>query len=215
MSAAITWGCSGASGCFSLPLGVIPDSGRAGRGVMLDGSDPVRSSSHMIIRRRSTPFAMRSLADTLIATALATAAISHSSVAQNVIAYPAQGQSQAQQDRDRFECYNWAVQQTGYNPQTQQYGSSAPPPPPGTGVLPGAAKGAAIGAIGGAIGGDAGKGAAIGAGVGGLFGGMRRREMEIQQQQAQAQQSAAIAQRNAGFNRAMASCLQGRGYSVN
>jgi hypothetical protein len=195
---------------------VIPDSGRAGRGVMLDGSDPVRSSSHMIVRRRSTSFAMLSLAGTLIAAALATAAIPHSSAAQNVIAYPAQGQSREQQDRDRFECYNWAVRQTGYNPQTQQYGSSAPPPPPpGTGVLPGAARGAAVGAIGGAIGGDAGKGAAIGAGVGGLFGGMRRREMEIQQQQAQAQQSAAIAQRNAGFNRAMASCLQGRGYSVN
>jgi hypothetical protein len=135
--------------------------------------------------------------------------------AQTVLAYPARGQSQEQQDRDRFECFNWAVQQTGYNPQTQQYGSSVPPPSAGTGALPGAARGAALGAVGGAIGGDAGKGAAIGAGVGGLFGGMRRREMEMQQAQAQSQQAAAAAQRNASFNRAMGLCLQGRGYTVN
>ena len=134
--------------------------------------------------------------------------------AQNIIAYPARGQSPQQQDRDRYECYNWAVQQTGFNPQTQYAGSTAPPPPPGGGVLPGAAKGAALGAVGGAIGGDAGKGAAIGAGVGGLFGGMRRREAETQQYQAQQQQAAASAQRNAGFNRAMGACLQGRGYTV-
>jgi len=135
--------------------------------------------------------------------------------AQQVVAYPTRGQSAEQQERDRFDCYNWAEQQTGYNPQAQQYGSSAPPPPPGGGVLPGAARGAAIGAVGGAIGGDAGKGAAIGAGVGGVFGGMRRREAEMQQSQMQSQQAAAAAQQNANFNRAMGACLQGRGYSVN
>ena len=135
-------------------------------------------------------------------------------VAQNIIAYPARGQGPQQQERDRYDCYNWAVQQTGYNPQTQYAGSTAPPPPPGGGVLPGAARGAALGAVGGAIGGDAGKGAAIGAGVGGLFGGMRRREAENQQYQYQQQQAAASAQRNAGFDRAMGACLQGRGYTV-
>jgi hypothetical protein len=134
--------------------------------------------------------------------------------AQNIIAYPARGQSQQQQERDRFDCYNWAVQQTGFNPQMQQSGSTAPPPPVGGGALPGAAKGAALGAVGGAIGGDAGKGAAIGAGVGGAFGGMRRREAEAQQYQAQSQQAAANSQRSAGFNRAMGACLQGRGYTV-
>jgi hypothetical protein len=135
-------------------------------------------------------------------------------VAQNIIAYPARGQSQQQQERDRFDCYNWAVQQTGYNPQAQFAGSTAPPPPVGGGAVPGAFKGAALGAVGGAIGGDAGKGAAIGAGVGGLFGGMRRREMEMQQSQMEQQQAAASAQRDAGFNRAMGVCLQGRGYMV-
>jgi hypothetical protein len=133
---------------------------------------------------------------------------------QNIFAYPATGQSQEQQERDRFACYNWAAQQTGYNPQAQQ-SNSTPAPPPQGGVFRGAAKGAALGAVGGAIGGDAGKGAAIGAATGGLFGAMRKREATAQQANAQSQQAAATAQQNATFNRAMAACLQGRGYTVN
>jgi hypothetical protein len=153
-------------------------------------------------------------AGTVLATILVLVLTLDGAVAQNIIAYPAKGQGPQQQERDRYDCYNWAVQQTGYNPQAQFAGSTAPPPPPGGGVLPGAARGAALGAVGGAIGGDAGKGAAIGAGVGGLFGGMRRREAENQQYQQQQQQAAASAQRSAGFNRAMGACLQGRGYTV-
>jgi len=30
--------------------------------------------------------------------------------------YPLQGQSGAQQDRDRYECFNWSVRQTGFDP---------------------------------------------------------------------------------------------------
>ncbi len=135
--------------------------------------------------------------------------------AQNIVAYPAKGQSQEQQDRDRFECYNWAVQQTGYNPQTTQAGSTAPPTSGGPSALRGGARGAAVGAVGGAIAGDAGKGAAIGAATGGLMGGMRRRDAEAKQAQAQQQQAATSAQQSAGFNRAMGACLQGRGYTTN
>ena len=160
---------------------------------------------------RNGPVAGRGLG---VATLLLFALVAGPGAAQNIIAYPARGQSQEQQERDRFDCYNWAVQQTGFNSQMQQSGSTAPPPPTG-GALPGAAKGAALGAVGGAIGGNAGKGAAIGAGVGGTFGAMRRRDAEAQQQQAQAQQAAANSQRSAGFNRAMGACLQGRGYTVN
>src|SRR5258708_31474354 len=78
--------------------------------------------------------------------------------AQNVIAYPANGQNQEQQDKDRFDCYNWGAQQTGYNPQAQQSNAAPPPSPPQGGALRGAARGAALGAAAGAIGGDAGKG---------------------------------------------------------
>jgi hypothetical protein len=145
--------------------------------------------------------------------------------AQDIYAYPAKGQSQAQQDRDRYECHSWAVKQTGFDPSRSQAAasdrpaaSSTPLPPQGH-VVKGAARGAALGAVGGAITGNTGKGAAAGAAMGGLAGGMRRRDQRIQQshQQQAAAQSAANSQqsqRNA-YHRAMAACLTGRGYTVN
>src|SRR5216683_7193283 len=45
----------------------------------------------------------------------------------DIYIYPAKGQSQAQQDKDRYECHSWAVQQTGFdpsNPQTHAAGKS-------------------------------------------------------------------------------------------
>ena len=42
-----------------------------------------------------------------------------------VIAYPAQGQSPQQLDRDRYECHRWAVQQTGFDPAAASYAPSA------------------------------------------------------------------------------------------
>jgi hypothetical protein len=145
--------------------------------------------------------------------------------AQDIYAYPANGQSQAQQDRDRYECHSWAVKQTGYDPSRAQAAASdthaAPSQvPPAQGhVVRGAARGAALGAVGGAITGNAGTGAAAGAAMGGLAGGMRRRDQRLQQsrQQQAAAQSAANSQqsqRNA-YHRAMAACLTGRGYTVN
>ncbi len=83
--------------------------------------------------------------------------------AQDLMVYPAQGQSQEQQQRDEFECYNWAKQQSGFGPMAAPQ-ATAPRPQQqssGGGALGGAARGAAIGAVGGAIAGNAGKGAAI------------------------------------------------------
>jgi len=134
--------------------------------------------------------------------------------AQQMIVYPAKGQTPAQQDKDKYECSSWATQQTGFNPTMpppvpQQ---SAPPPP---GVFGTAARGAAVGAVGGAIGGNAGKGAAIGAGVGAVFGGMRQNRYAREQQYTSDQATAAYSNQLAAYNRAMAACLTGRGYSVN
>jgi hypothetical protein len=126
--------------------------------------------------------------------------------------YPQKGQSQQQQQTDQGECHVWATQQTGFNP-------SAPPPPgvstaPQGEMLRGAARGAAVGAVGGAIGGNAGKGAAIGAGTGALIGGMRRHD-RIQQEQAQQNQAlAAQAQAASTYNRALSTCMNGRGYAA-
>jgi len=152
--------------------------------------------------------------------------------AQELFIYPAQGQNEEQQSRDRFECHSWAVQQSGFdpsNPGSQQQAAANVPPPPGQeaskgGVLQGGARGAAVGVVGGAIAGNAGKGAAIGAATGALLGGMRRSDQRRQQEQQQknydAQVRAAEAQQQASaggrqsYNRAMTACLEARGYSV-
>jgi Glycine-zipper domain len=141
--------------------------------------------------------------------------------AQGPYIYPSKGQSQAQQDKDRYECHTWAAQQTGFDPSnpksttlnaaaSRQYQPSQPH------VIRGAARGAALGAVGGAIAGDAGKGAGAGAAMGGVAGGFRRRDERRQQANAQASDtSAAVSNQRTSYNRAMAACLQGRGYTVN
>jgi hypothetical protein len=140
--------------------------------------------------------------------------------AQEMFFYPSQGQSPEQQNKDRGECHAWAVQQTGFDPANPPPpATAAPAPAPQGGLLRGAARGAAVGAVGGAIAGDAGKGAAVGAGTGALLGGMRRRDQERAQAQQQAatqsQSQTQVAQEQANYNRAVAACMGGRGYSAN
>ena len=140
-------------------------------------------------------------------------------VASDLYIYPNKGQSNEQMEKDKYDCYNWAKQQTGFDPM-QAPTASSPPPQQTTsgGVVRGAAGGAALGAIGGAIAGDAGKGAAIGAGTGAALGGMRRRSSTRQNEQEQAQwqqqQQAQYEAKRNEYNRAYGACLQGRDYTV-
>jgi YMGG-like Gly-zipper len=146
---------------------------------------------------------------------------SGSAVAQSggMYIYPSKGQDQNKQDEDRYDCHSWAVSQTGYDPSKPQTLSSSPGTqqyrPSQPHILRGGARGAALGAVGGAIAGDAGKGAAAGAAMGGLAGGFRRRD-ERRQQMAQQQANVQPAQQNqqVAYQRAMAACLEGRGYTV-
>ena len=133
--------------------------------------------------------------------------------------YPQKGQNAEQQDKDRYACHTWAVQQTGFDP-SRAYPSNPsaldPQPyrPSQPHVLRGAGRGAAMGAVGGAITGNAGKGAAAGAAMGGLAGGFRRRDERRQYQAAQQQRAQSQNAQGAEYQRAMAACLDGRGYSV-
>ena len=140
--------------------------------------------------------------------------------AQDLIVYPAKGQSPEQQQTDQGECYMWARNSTGFDPMAQPTASTPPPTQeaPQGGLVKGAARGALVGVTVGAIAGDAGKGAAIGAASGGLIGGMRRqdqaRSQDAANQQWAQQQAAEYQQKRAGYVRAYTACLEGRGYSV-
>ncbi len=130
-----------------------------------------------------------------------------------MLIYPAKGQTAEQQQKDEFECHQWAIQQTGYDPTKAQQAPQQQTTQRG-GAVRGAAGGALLGAGIGAIAGDTGKGAAIGAGVGAVGGGARKRQQQQQQeaanQQAQAQQKAQVD----NYNKAKGVCLEGRGYTV-
>jgi len=70
----------------------------------------------------------------------------------DVYAYPTQGQTPEQMDRDRYDCHEWAVKQSNFDPSAP----GTPPhdrvvvaagPPPGTNTAIGAVAGAILGAV--------------------------------------------------------------------
>lgn len=129
---------------------------------------------------------------------------SGAAVGQDLFVYPQKGQSSAQMDQDKYQCYEWARNQTGIDPVR---GSPAPAQTQstvGSGIVGGALTGLVIGNV---AGGSGSKGAATGALLGGLSSGARdnRRRSASQQSASRSQQS---------YNRAYAACLEGRGYTV-
>jgi hypothetical protein len=132
-----------------------------------------------------------------------------------------------QHERDRYECNNWAVRQTGFDPSQP----NLPPhvrvrvvaggPPPGSEVAAGAVTGALVGA---AVASPwrTGPGMLIGAIAGATIGGIAEAGRDSQAERAQAVANAdadaagiAVLERRAtDYRRAMGACLDGRGYSV-
>ncbi len=134
----------------------------------------------------------------------------------NMYVFPANEQSKEQQELDEFQCYKWAVEQSGVDPMNppEVKAAQVDTSPDGSAVM-GAAGGAAAGAAIGAIAGDAGKGAAIGATAGALRG--RRSKVASdakQQEQANQQATATEAEMMNNFKRAYSVCLEGKGYTV-
>jgi hypothetical protein len=131
-------------------------------------------------------------------------------------AFPAKNQDAKTQEADETACFNWAKQQTGYDPMNPTKVTAAPvdTSPDGTAVK-GAAKGAAAGAAIGAIAGDTGQGAAIGAVVG-VVGGRRAKKSGDAKEQQQSTQAASQkqAQMLTDYKNAYTACLEGKGYTV-
>jgi hypothetical protein len=147
-----------------------------------------------------------------------TAKMTYNQISQSMklYVYPSKGQSKQQQKNDEFECYKWAVEQSGIDPLNLPK-VEAPPPQTGPtgGAVKGAAKGAAAGAAIGAITGDAGEGAAVGAVAGGLAGRRQGKQAQAQQnQQAQANATAAEKEMTDSFKKAFSVCIEGKGYTI-
>ena len=145
------------------------------------------------------------------AAAIAACALTAAAWAQQPIIYPAKGQSQQQQNADTSQCRSWATQNTGVDPaQVAQQMSNQPPPPEPQGER---VKGALIGGVvGGAIGGS--DGAAGGAVVGIMAGGARQRQKQRSASQQQQQNQQYAQNQLATYNRAVAACMEARGYTI-
>lgn len=179
---------------------------------------------------------LRLLACALAASLGAGLAQAQSSAAANntPLIYPAKGQSAEQQDKDKYECHGWARGQSGYDPtQAVQTAAAAPTQTAqqtqqakGSGSAAGSM---AAGAMGGAAvaeltKGDAGKGAAAGALGGAMLQRVKQQQAQSQQmqqqaanhaaQQQQAAQQQVRGQQRSTYERALAACMEGRGYTV-
>ena len=137
-------------------------------------------------------------------------------LAQELYIYPAGGQSAEQMDKDKYECYNWAKRDTGFDPMEVPVTSTAPPSgqKKSGGVARGALGGAALGAIIGDSSRSAGRGAAAGGLIGGVRQSSRNRQVEQERQQWEQQEAANYSNNRNNYNRAYSACLEGRGYTV-
>ena len=141
--------------------------------------------------------------------------------AQEVIIFPAQGQSDEQMEQDKFACYTWAKKESNFDPMALPT-VSAPPPKQketkasaGRGALGGALLGAGVGKV---TGGSARKGAVVGGVGGAVVGGSRKAATEEENKKANQQwaneQGAEYMQQRNHYNRAFAACMEGKGYTV-
>lgn len=143
-----------------------------------------------------------------------------SASAQELVIYPSNGQSSEQMEQDKFQCYSWSKNESGFDPMAIPTASAPPPQKEAQkgGVVRGAAGGAVAGGVLGAITGNTKRGLKIGAATGAVTGGVRRsnqtkRETGKRQDWEQQQSNQYMQGRN-NYNRAYSACMEGRGYSV-
>lgn len=146
-----------------------------------------------------------------------TAKMTYNQISQagKLYVFPTNEQSQQQQKKDEFECYQWALEQTGIDPLNLPKVEVEVQSGPTGGAVRGAARGAAAGAAIGAIAGDAGEGAAIGAAAGGMRGRRSGKQAQAQQnQQSQANAAATEQEMKDSFKKAFSVCMEGKGYTI-
>ncbi len=152
----------------------------------------------------------------ITATFLGTMFLSSMAISQELYIYPAKGQSAEQLDKDKYECYNWAKSDTGFDPMAVPKATTAAPSAQkkSGGAIAGGIGGAALGAI---IG-DSSKSAKRGALAGGLIGGVRQSsqnsETARQRQEWEQRETSNYVNSRNNYNRAYSACLEGRGYTV-
>jgi len=129
--------------------------------------------------------------------------------------------SEARRSRDRYECYRWAKRKTGFDPSAPNLAPHhrigiARQSPAESNALKGAFLGALLGAFAGAPE-HAGEGAAIGAVAGAAIGAARDVDVaraEAARRSYERQRHTQLERRAEGYRRALAACLEGRGYTV-
>ncbi len=137
-----------------------------------------------------------------------------SAAAEEPQVVPANGQTQEQQQRDQYECHEWATKQTGVDPVAlAEQKLKTPGAKEGEGAG-GGSHGAAIGALRGAESGDAAAGAARGFGIGRLVAMAKARRQLNEQKSAGGQDSASLQEQLDRYDKAYTTCLSARGYNV-
>jgi hypothetical protein len=139
----------------------------------------------------------------------------------NHVIFPAKGQSAEQQKKDELAAYEWASQQTGWDPYKAQealaeqgaVAAQAADQTKGKAVGS-AARGALLGLAIGSFSGDAGKGAAIGATAGGLTGGMQSRRTRKDAGASAEQAVQAYKRQFEIWDKNYVAALEGKGYTV-
>ena len=137
------------------------------------------------------------------------------------VIFPAKDQTPEQQEQDQLAAYNWATEQTGWDPyraaeQQEQKAEAAEQAGDATrgAAVGGAARGALVGVAVGAIAGDAGEGAAIGAAAGGMGAGMRGRRMRKNLEAGTQAAEADYQQKFADWDKHFVAAMEGKGYTV-
>lgn len=130
--------------------------------------------------------------------------------------FPAKGQSNEQLEQDKFSCYGWAKQQSGFDPMKAP--TTSTPAPSQEKKSGGAVRGALGGAALGAILGDSSRSARNAGAAGALIGGVRQNSANTKTQQNteqwKQQEANNYANNRNQYNRAYTACLEGKGYTV-